>query len=176
LFLVALDGTIIAAIVNAPGAMHDSDLAQTGDYSIYHRIDEYYNKYGVKCVMDSAFAASERPSIIKSIPRETIDTRAETVEEALIYDAALSVRQSAEWGMRALQGSMPRLKARWHYEEKDERLVGLTLIAHLHNYKANNMDLNQIRTVFWNAYKDTVDGERAETESGYGGATNVANI
>jgi hypothetical protein len=46
--------------------------------------------------------------------------------------------------MRALQGSMPRLKARWSYEERDERLVGLTMLVLLYNYKANNMDLNQI--------------------------------
>ena len=154
LFVFAPDGTIVCAIVNAPGSMHDSDLASIGDNNVYSKLDHYHATYGVKCVMDSAFAASERQSIIKSIPRETIDTRAETAEQAIVWDQALSVRQSAEWGMRALQGSMPRLKARWHYEENDERLIGLTMIIHLYNYKANNMDLNQIRTVYWNAYQE----------------------
>ena len=84
------------------------------------------------------------------MPRDSIYVQAETPRDALIQDEALSVRQSAEWGMRQLQGSMPRLKARWKFEEKDERLVGLTMICLLYNFKANTMDKNQIRTVFWN--------------------------
>ena len=58
---------------------------------------------------------------------------------------------------------MPRLKARWPYKERDERLVGLTMIALLHNYKANNMDLNQIRTVYWNS--SSSDGDNGEYEA-----------
>ena len=62
---------------------------------------------------------------------------------------ALSLRQTAEWGMRALQGAFGRLKAVWPYEERDERLWGLTLITLLCNCSANNVDLNQIRRVHW---------------------------
>ena len=153
LFLFAPDGTVIAAILNCPGSVHDSELAKMGVPSIYQKLEDHYDKYGAKCVMDSAFAGSGRPCIIKSIPRERIGMVSETDEEALIYEQSLSVRQAAEWGMRALQGSMPRLKARWHFEEKDERLIGLTMITHLYNFKANNMDLNQIRSVYWNPYQ-----------------------
>lgn len=51
-----------------------------------------------------------------------------------MLEEALSLCQSAEWGMRALQSAMPCLQARWHYEERNERLVGLTLIALLYNF------------------------------------------
>ena len=153
LFIFAPDGTIIAAILNCPGSLHDSDLAKMGVPSIYQKLEDHYNKYGARCVMDSAFAAKNHPCIIKSIPRDRIGYVTQSEEEARIFEQALSARQAAEWGMRALQGSMPRLKARWHYEEKDERLVGLTMITHLHNFKANNMDLNQIRSVYWNPYQ-----------------------
>ena len=37
------------------------------------------------------------------------------------------------------------------------------MIALLHNYKANNMDLNQIRTVYWNS--SSSDGDNGEYEA-----------
>jgi hypothetical protein len=33
------------------------------------------------------------------------------------------MRQSAEWGMRAFQSSMPRIKDRMKFEERGERKV-----------------------------------------------------
>ncbi len=38
---------------------------------------------------------------------------------------ATSMRQSAEWGMRAFQSSMPRIKDRMKFEERGERKVTL---------------------------------------------------
>ena len=129
--------------------MHDSELAASGSPSIYTKIDMLYEQYGVKCVMDSAFANANKESIIKSKKRETIASTAESREEFEELMAALSVRQAAEWGMRALQGAFGRLKLVWPYEENDERYWGLSVIALLYNYSANNMDLNQIRRVYW---------------------------
>lgn len=149
LFVFAPDGTIIMAVLNCPGSMHDSELAALGSPSVYRQIDDLYDEFGTKCVMDSAFAAATRPSIIKSKKRETIASMAQSTAEYNELVEALSLRQSAEWGMRALQGAFGRLKACWPYEEKDERFWGLTLIAYLYNYSANNMDLNQVRRVYW---------------------------
>ena len=148
LLLFGPDGKIRAAMLNCPGCMHDSELAGFGDPSICKKIDDMCDKHGAKCVMDSAFCTRNRESIIKSVPRDQIFASAENAHEALIRDAALSVRQSAEWGMRALQGSMPRLKSRWKFEENDERLVSLAMIALLHNYRTDNLPANQIRNVF----------------------------
>jgi hypothetical protein len=148
-FVFAPDGTIVMAVINCPGTMHDSELASIGSPSIYSQLDLMYEKYGVKCVMDSAFATAGRESIIKSKKRETIATSANSNEEYEVMMQALSCRQSAEWGMRALQGAFRRLKATWPYEERDERFWGLSVIVHLYNYAANNMDLNQVRRVYW---------------------------
>ena len=90
-----------------------------------------------------------KESIIKSTTKERISTTAENAHEYEMLCAATSIRQAAECGMRALQASFSRLKATWPYEEKDERLWGLTLIVYLYNFAANNMDLNQIRQVYW---------------------------
>jgi coproporphyrinogen III oxidase len=56
--------------------------------------------------------------------------------------------------MRALQGSFPRLRSRWKWEESDERFVGISLIVYLLNHRANNIDVNQIRTVYWNQMQE----------------------
>ena len=149
LFVFAPDGTIVMSMINCPGSMHDSELAASGSPSIYTKIDMLYEEHRVKCVMDSAFANANKESIIKSKKRETIASTAESREEFEELMAALSVRQAAEWGMRALQGAFGRLKAVWPYEEKDERYWGLSVISLLYNYSANNMDLNQIRRVYW---------------------------
>ena len=143
-FVFAPDGTIVMSMLNCPGAMHDSELASIGVPSIYHKIDSMYELYGAKTVMDSAFSASGKQSIIKSTTKERISTTAENEHEYEVLCAATSVRQAAKWGMRALQASFSRLKATWPYEEKDKRLWGLTLIIYLYNFAANNMDLNQI--------------------------------
>ena len=41
----------------------------------------------------------------------------------LLGQQAMSCRQAAEWGMRGLQGSFPRLKDRIIYEENGERAI-----------------------------------------------------
>ena len=114
-FVFAPDGTIVMAMVNCPGSMHDSELASKGSPSMYDKIDMMYEQHGAVCVMDSAFATSNKQSIIKSKKRETITTTAQTPEEYEILVQAVSMRQSSEWGMRALQGAFGRLKAVWPY-------------------------------------------------------------
>lgn len=166
LFVFGPDGLIVACMLNCPGAMHDSELAALGNPSIYDKIDRAYEEHSIQCVMDSAFASRSRDSIIKSIPREACYIACETAQEAFMLEDALSVRQSAEWGMRALQAAMPRLKARWPYEERDERLIGLTLIALLYNFRCNNMGMNQIRNVFWTNQEPASRGNSSNNSSG----------
>jgi hypothetical protein len=80
-FVFAPDGTIVMAVLNCPGSMHDSELATLGEPSIYDKIDKLYDETGCQCVMDSAFAARRRPSIIKSFGRDSIAFHANTPEE-----------------------------------------------------------------------------------------------
>ena len=58
------------------------------------------------------------------------------------------MRQSAEWGMRCLQGSFPRLKERFIYEERCERALMLRLVVLIYNYSVNTVGINQIRNVY----------------------------
>ena len=53
----------------------------------------------------------------------------------LLGQQATSCRQAAEWGMRGLQGSFPRLKDHIIYEENGERAIILKFITLLYKYR-----------------------------------------
>ena len=59
----------------------------------------------------------------------------------------ISLRQASEWGMRALQGSFCRLKARLTSDKKARGDIIKTIIL-LHNFRTEFMGINQIATVF----------------------------
>ncbi len=58
-FAFAPNGTIIAAAINAPGSMHDSQIAEWG--GIYAKLEDLYNEMGGLRVVDSAFLSSAVP-------------------------------------------------------------------------------------------------------------------
>jgi hypothetical protein len=58
------------------------------------------------------------------------------------------MRQAAEWGMRNIQSSFPRLKDRFVYEEGGEQRRVLKMIVLLYNLCAHLVGINQIRSVY----------------------------
>ena len=52
IFCFAPDGQIRMATINAPGAWYDSTQA---DYGVYDKLEQVYDQYGGKIVVDSAF-------------------------------------------------------------------------------------------------------------------------
>jgi len=143
LLVFAPDGSIIDCVLNCPGSMHDSELAYFG--GVYQRLRENYERHGGKCVMDSAFCSRGNAFVIKSAQDVT---QGEDAHEYTMLREATSMRQAAEWGMRALQGSFPRLKARLKYEEHGERKCIIQSIILLYNFRARYCGINQIRTTF----------------------------
>ena len=143
LLVFAPDGTIIDCVLNCPGSMHDSELAYFG--GVYDRLRDHYNRHGGKCVMDSAFCSRGNAFVIKSAQDVTLG---EDANEYTMLREATSMRQAAEWGMRALQGSFPRLKARLKYEENGERKCIIQCIMLVYNFRARYCGINQIRTTF----------------------------
>ena len=110
-----------------------------------------YNKYGGKCTADSAFCGEAYPYLIKSAQDPLLaqgDTRAEIEQNVRIQLKATSMRQAAEWGMRAVQSLFPHLKDRFVYEEKGERLRVLHSMFLLYNVRTRMVGINQI----WNFY------------------------
>jgi DDE superfamily endonuclease len=104
------DGSIPIACFNVPGSIHDSCIADWGN--IYKKLEGVYKRVEGKCTVDSAFSKKRFPFLLKSgLNFETINHNTETYRDQLILNMqATSMRQCAEWGMRAIQSSFPRLK------------------------------------------------------------------
>jgi hypothetical protein len=147
LFIFAPDGLIIFCVINAPGSIHDSTLAEWGDF--YTIINSINDECGGKCCMDSAFAGSKNDAIIRS----SEDVYGKNALEILINREATALRQAAEWGMRAIQSAFPRLLDDIKYEENGSRKLILSVMVMLYNFRCDRVGLNQIRTVYvpeWN--------------------------
>eukprot|EP00563_Minutocellus_polymorphus_P004199 CAMPEP_0181033814 /NCGR_PEP_ID=MMETSP1070-20121207/7455_1 /TAXON_ID=265543 /ORGANISM="Minutocellus polymorphus, Strain NH13" /LENGTH=444 /DNA_ID=CAMNT_0023111261 /DNA_START=127 /DNA_END=1457 /DNA_ORIENTATION=+ len=134
LFLFAPDGTIALRVTNCPGAVHDSTIAGLGN--VYEKVFDLYERYGVKIVVDSAFASESNDSLIKSAQSTA---GASNTREAAILLEATSMRQSSEWGMHSLQGTFPRLKDRFVYEERGDRKLMLEMVARLYNFRTRRL-------------------------------------
>jgi hypothetical protein len=87
-----------------PGSWHDLTVAECG--GLYSDLKSIHDATGGKCVADSAFSLKRCPFIIKS-GKKKVD---ETAAQATVRRQATKLRQSAEWGERALQGSFPHAK------------------------------------------------------------------
>ena len=146
------DGTIPIAAINYPGCFHDSQIAEWG--KIYKKLETIYNENGGKCVVDSAFAQSRFNFLIKSSQTDPID-----IPQALLNREATSLRQSAEWGMRALQSSFPRLKDRLIYEETGERKIILKMLVLLFNVRSRRVGINQILNTYMPALERNANEE-----------------
>lgn len=147
-FCFCPDGTIAIASYNIPGSVHDSQIAEIGN--IYKKLERVYELTGAKCTADSAFASSKGPYIIKSAqnPPPCNGNVAEYARLLRMHEEATSMRQSAEWGMRALQSSFPRLKDRIVYEEHGERKRIQRMMFLLFNIRARRVGINQIRNYY----------------------------
>lgn len=140
------DGTIPIAYFNAPGSFHDSKVARIG--GVYDKLRAVYDANGGKCTADSAFCGGENYNFIIKSSANPLNaegaTRVERERAASIQMQATSMRQSAEWGMHAVQSSFPRLKDRISYEERGERKLLLLSLFLIYNLRTQMVGINQI--------------------------------
>eukprot|EP00804_Cyclotella_cryptica_P010121 CCRYP_018494-RA/>CCRYP_018494-RA protein AED:0.03 eAED:0.03 QI:578/1/1/1/0/0/2/26/188 len=145
------DGTIPICCYNVPGTVHDSNIALMGN--IYSKLETVYNETGAKCTVDSAFARNNYPFLIKSC-KPSLDM---TIDEMEIAKDATSMRQSAEWGMRAFQASFPRIKDRITMEERGQRKLMMKLMILLYNLRTRRVGINQILNVYMPSLNEDVN-------------------
>ena len=134
---------------NVPGAQHDSTVCELG--GIYEKLENVYNETGGICTVDSAFRVKNAPYLLKSSQQTEIgegETMDEIINSIQIKRAATSMRQAAEWGMRALQSSFPRMLDRLVYEERGERRIMMKMMILLYNFRARLVGINQIKNVY----------------------------
>ncbi len=109
---------------------------------------------GFSIAADSAFTRADMASrIIRPLKSDEMERAGRTVSVRQFVAAvkrhrlALSIRQSAEWGMGALQQMCGRLRHRLSGDAKVRREL-LALCCHYYNYRTHTVGLNQIRTVY----------------------------
>ncbi len=85
------DGTIPVACINIPGAVHDSQVADSGN--IYDKLKFVFDRDGTKCTVNSTFRNVTRDFLIKS-SQELIHIQNHW-ERNIAHDATL-MQQSAE--------------------------------------------------------------------------------
>jgi hypothetical protein len=105
------------------------------------KLEDVYNETGLKFVINSAFASGQFRFLIKSSQDDlTADDEHDNIQDQIadiaVKRAATSMRQSAEWGMRAVQSSFPCLKDTMLYEEHGEKRIIFNCLFHLYNLRA----------------------------------------
>ena len=147
MFVFCPNGTIPICCYNVPGTVHDSKVAEWGN--IYLKLERVYDSVGGRCAVDSAFSLKKNPFLVKSSQQDpAANNAADFIRGVALNKEATAMRQSAEWGMRALQSSFPRLKDRFIYEEYGERRIILKSMILLYNLRARLVGINQIRNTY----------------------------
>jgi hypothetical protein len=84
-------------------------VAELGN--IYTKLERVYDSVGGKCAVESAFLLKKYPFLVKSSQQDPIAINAaDIIRGVSLNKETAAMRQSAEWGMRALKWSFPRQK------------------------------------------------------------------
>jgi hypothetical protein len=121
-----------------------------------------YNETGGKCTVDSAFGKVNRPFLIKSSQDYLVSTMPTRQEQRLDLQRkrqVTSMRQAAEWGMRAIQSSFPHLKDTFVYEDTGEHHILMKMVCLLYNLHARTVEINQIISVFMKDLNEDANNE-----------------
>ncbi|KAG6848622.1 hypothetical protein H0H93_015417 [Arthromyces matolae] len=141
-------GDIMMAVLNCPGSWHDSHVARPIFKKLLTDVPD-----GYFLVADTAFprgTLSIQGKIrapIKAGERIPADPmiQAEVLRE---NRQLLSYRQTAEWGMRTVQGGFGRLRIPLPISSENKRLRLLGNICRLTNIRARRVGISQIRNVY----------------------------
>ena len=98
------------------------------------------------------------------IPNDAITAAREIARHQYV----LSIRQAAEWGMRAIQSTFSRLQAGLSVNSDERRRV-ISVCILLYNLRTEMIGINQIRTVFSPNYAE-------QNGIVYGGSSNNCRI
>lgn len=148
---------IIAARLNAPGSWHDSRVAHQIYVSLRNETPP-----GYYIVADTAFprGSNDIQGRIRAPLKQgqrIQGSLAEINEQMAFNRELLSYRQTAEWGMRGLQGAFGRLRVPLEIGNKDLRGDLIEICVRLHNLRAIRVGINQIRTVYLKHWQETDD-------------------
>ena len=134
------DGTIIDAVINAPGSFHDSKTTKWG--GIYDHISSLPHPYIVVC--DDAFVTSGE--LHGKLMKTTYDEFGSG--EKSEHDKSLThLRQCSEWGNNDWTKVFRRLKMKLPTDNVTRARL-LWCCVFLHNYRVNTIGRSQIKSYF----------------------------
>lgn len=138
-------GKVFLALLNYPGSWHDAQIVS------------FVTEVLVRLLKDNCICVDQgfpRSGVLQGVLVGPYSQKKEAalapeVRDSLLRQAAVyvSLRQASEWGMRALQGTFPRLKSRLPSCSVKRQML-LTSIVLIHNFRTELVGLNQIATVF----------------------------
>jgi len=144
-FCFSPTGKIIFAGISFPGSWHDSQVSLSLISKVVRNIGDF------KICVDQGFPRSGDllNKFVGPLSRRARSNLPEETRRAALrrHNTYVSLRQSSEWGMRALQGTFVRMKSRLTSNKRKRRQI-LTVIILLHNFRTDVVGLNQIATVF----------------------------
>jgi hypothetical protein len=155
-FCFAPTGKIIYSAINYPGSFHDSQVS----VGLVNMVLEHLGPYKICVDQDQGFPRSGDmfDKFVGPMSQRTRDNLAPAMRQMLLqrHNMYVSLRQSSEWGMRALQGTFSRLKYRLPSDKlKRKYIIGSIVL--LHNFRTHYVGLNQIATVFNPLYEQYVN-------------------
>jgi hypothetical protein len=150
----ALNGTIMHAILNAPGSWHDSTIAEP----LYDQL-LYHTPPGYRVISNTAFpckSARLQKRILAPVKRgnQLPDDSVEFARLQLLNEQLVSARQAAEWGMCSIQGSFARLKLPLPATDHEYWLNMLQVICRLHQLRCWSVGINQTANVYQSVWDD----------------------
>jgi hypothetical protein len=155
LFVFAADGTVSWMAVNAPGSWHDAAIAtRMGLYDALSTIPWPYVLLG-----DAAFPVGLRLTDGVKIIRAPKESEAQPASRAEYRHKVelTQARQSAEWGMRDLQGGFVRFKQRWSCRNAEMRKKTLQVLVGLHNHRVRTLGTGSHIHTTWMGGQDQDD-------------------
>jgi hypothetical protein len=114
-------------------------------------LEDVFWTTGEKCCVDSAFENVDRMYLYKSsqdLLASNVPAHQERILDLQRKKQATLARQTAEWGMLAMQTSFPRLKDRFVYEERGKRRIVLKIFVLLCNMRARMVGITQIQNTY----------------------------
>ena len=146
--LMVLVGEIIGSRTNCPGSWHDSCVAE----GIYDKL-EHETPDGYCVVADTAFPTGHgRISGKIRVPLKAGEDLPQDLTQRKqmlqLSRSILSYRQTAEWGMRELQGSFGWLRIPLPAEDMEKRADLIESCFRLHNLRTRLVGINQIKNVY----------------------------
>lgn len=150
-------GVIINAVINTPGSWHDARVARPIFDTLRTRVpDDFF------LVSDTAFPRGMQS--IEGKIRAPLKTGERVPSDPILLQhllafnrQLLSYRQTAEWGMRMLQGSFGRLRVPLPITSMTRCRCLIETCARLSNVRARCVGINEIRSVYmpiWRAAED----------------------